>query len=382
MNNQKAAILNDFIRIQIAPDYVRAQLMQSDEFDRLIIRCREIREDFTYWLVIEALIARPEFELVSLITGYQTLFSFSIDIVQGYVLNSLNWPEANRLYECVIMDLTFCLEFIQRYFPNNFDKTALVPTYLWDKFINSVKVTESHVKDLSSETTDEQLLSILFEELKSISINSVSFGKLSYLNDFLSGLLNKENYNNGINNESRLLEYCIACNFNSSAFMKHCVAIYDEMLSQLPDEEGRKNWFKLTLKYLYRFPSNNEMSLFDGGISVKEYLINWMEQELKIGYADQKKETLAAADAHSKIHTSISVPVLALLTRSMKDTGIITNSNLQDVFRFFAAHYTSQRKEAISPGSFHGKYYNVEEGTKRKVTDLLLEMVKAIRKIP
>ena len=79
MNNHKAAILNDFIRIQIAPDYVRAQLKQPDEFDRLIIRCREIREDFTYWLVIEALIARHEFELVSLITGYQTLFSFSID---------------------------------------------------------------------------------------------------------------------------------------------------------------------------------------------------------------------------------------------------------------------------------------------------------------
>lgn len=383
MDNHKAAILNDFIRIQISPEYLSTHLLKPEEFDRLIIKSSEIREKFTSELFVDAMVASHEFEKVSLITGYQALFSFLVNKVQGYIQNNPNSFEINNLYEFIRGDLIFCLDFIQKYFPNYFDKAALVPTYYWEHFLTAVKEAESQFEFLSSITSvDAGLKTFLFYELKNISSDTLSFQMLSYLKNFLSGLLNEFKFNTETDHVSRLLGYCVACNFNSLAFKKHCTFFYKKVLTQLSDDEEKKNWLKLTLKYLNQLPINNEMSLFTKGISIKEFLVNWLEQEqLSLG-ADQKEKAVIAHESIPKINTSVSVPVLALLTRMFKEAGIITNANLQEVFRFFSTHYTSQRKEAISLGSFHGKYYNVEEGTKRKVTDLLLEMVKTIRKIP
>jgi hypothetical protein len=77
-----------------------------------------------------------------------------------------------------------------------------------------------------------------------------------------------------------------------------------------------------------------------------------------------------------KIHTSISVPSLALITRLFKEAGIVTNTNQTEILKFFTAHFTTLRRSEFSYGHFQSKYYNADEGTKKKVYDYLMEMAK------
>jgi hypothetical protein len=75
------------------------------------------------------------------------------------------------------------------------------------------------------------------------------------------------------------------------------------------------------------------------------------------------------------------VPVLALITRLFKGSGIFTNPNQTEILKFFAAHFTMQRKSDFSYGHLQSKYYQVDECTKKKVYDYLMVMAQLCKKM-
>lgn len=378
MDNHKGAIWKDFIRSEIAPARLLNGMPESADISPYVQSSAQARDEFIDGLLTEAAACRDEAQLTGMVRRYQALVCIWMDQVHGYGQVSANQPERAALYEVVSGDLEACLQFIETYFATYFDRAAFAPRSRSAALRGAISRTESLLPDAG----EAPLGPLLLLELRRLSEQQLSFAQHSYLDQFLNGLLPSFNSAVPPRLHSHLTTYCIVKNFNASIVLEQLFSQMTDALSSLDTLDAKKERLLDYQKLLYQLPVEQELALYYNRTSVSDYLITWIEQELKSGYADQKKETLVAADPLSKIHVSVSVPVLALLTRSMKDTGIITNSNLQEVFRFFAAHYTSQRKEAISPTSFHGKYYNVEEGTKRKVTDLLLEMVKAIRKIP
>jgi hypothetical protein len=78
----------------------------------------------------------------------------------------------------------------------------------------------------------------------------------------------------------------------------------------------------------------------------------------------------------SKIQTSLTVPVLALLTRLFKEAGIYTNTNQTDILKSVSSHFTTPRQPEVSYGHLQTKYYQIDEGTKKKVSDLLIDMAQ------
>jgi len=82
-----------------------------------------------------------------------------------------------------------------------------------------------------------------------------------------------------------------------------------------------------------------------------------------------------------KIQTSLSVPALALFTRLFKDAGIYTNTNQTDILKFVSSHFTTQRQLGVSHASLQNKYYQIEESTKRKVYEHLMEMAQMCKKL-
>ena len=117
-------------------------------------------------------------------------------------------------------------------------------------------------------------------------------------------------------------------------------------------------------------------ALNPGQPTAKQIILEWLSHELswleQTAMVPEKKEVKEGI----KIHTSISVPALALLTRLFKESGIITNTNQTEILRFFTTHFTTLRKSEFSYAHLQSKYYAMDESTKRKVYDYLMVMVK------
>ena len=81
------------------------------------------------------------------------------------------------------------------------------------------------------------------------------------------------------------------------------------------------------------------------------------------------------------ISYSPATPVLALLTRLFKEAGIYTNTNQTDILKSVSSHFTTPLQPEVSYGHLKSKYYQIDEGTKRKVIDLLMSMAQLCKKL-
>jgi hypothetical protein len=114
--------------------------------------------------------------------------------------------------------------------------------------------------------------------------------------------------------------------------------------------------------------------------AAKQIILEWIAQELSY-----LEETTMVSEKEVKegikINTSISVPVLALFIRLFKEAEIVTNTNQTEVLKFFATHFTTLRKSVLSYGHLHSKYYDSDEGTKKRVYDYLMVMANLCKKM-
>jgi hypothetical protein len=375
MDNAKATIWKDFIRIELAPAQLLSVLRDCDDIGSLISKSAVLREDFINWVLEKSIIIKDEAEFLFFITSHQTLLCFLLNTTEKHIQHSENDPQAHRLYQVIIEDLVGALQFIEEYYPKQFDTKAYVPKPILDAFQRNIDSAELQIRQsVAALSKDVIVCELIVFELRAFSLIPIRFEQLSYLNGFLKDLSNLTFNSSSVSGLSPIVQYCIKKNFNAPAFLEYC--------STLLTEDETKERLKQLQKFIQQLAVEYEAALYPQRQAVRDYLLTWIDNELFTEQTDLKKEPPAAEQSIPKINTSVSVPVLALLTRVFKEAGIITNSNLQELFRSVSSHYTSQRTESISTGNFHGKYYTVEESTKRKVTDLLLEMVKLIRKIP
>ena len=75
----------------------------------------------------------------------------------------------------------------------------------------------------------------------------------------------------------------------------------------------------------------------------------------------------------------MSVPQLACVLKSFRDTGIITNPVLQDMFKAVIESVETERSEKISIKSLNNKYYDLDETTKEETKRILQQVLKNIR---
>jgi hypothetical protein len=110
-------------------------------------------------------------------------------------------------------------------------------------------------------------------------------------------------------------------------------------------------------------------------------MLDWIGKELAylqvVTVIPEKKEVQEGV----KMHTSLTVPALALITRLFKDSGMITNANHTEILKFFTHHFTTQQKGEFSYDHMRTRYYNVEERTKKKVYDHLMLMAQLCKKL-
>jgi hypothetical protein len=114
--------------------------------------------------------------------------------------------------------------------------------------------------------------------------------------------------------------------------------------------------------------------------SLQDVVGNWLEEEIAFLKTKQQLTlTLACPDKQMphdfKIALDLSVAQFSCLVRGLMEKKFILNTNLTELAGFLSGAVVTKRSENISVGSFRKKYYNLEEGTKKSVIDILNQVI-------
>lgn len=114
--------------------------------------------------------------------------------------------------------------------------------------------------------------------------------------------------------------------------------------------------------------------------SLQDVVGHWLEEEMAFLRTKQQL-TITLADSEKqighdfKIALDLSVAQFSCLVRGLMEKKLILNTNLTELAGFLSGAVVTKRSENISVGSFRKKYYNLEEGTKKSVIDMLNQVI-------
>jgi hypothetical protein len=176
-------------------------------------------------------------------------------------------------------------------------------------------------------------------------------------------------------------ELLICWNFNELAFIREACNKLMTEINEKESDQLRLEFLRSYIKKINQLPEKNDVSYNIFQPTARKMILEWVSQEL--AYLELTTDFSENKDVQedAKLHTSLSVPVLALFTRIFKDSGIFTNCNQTEILKFMSSHFTTQRKLEVSYGHLHSKYYQIDEGTKKKVYDHLMEMAQRCKKL-
>ena len=242
------------------------------------------------------------------------------------------------------------------------------------------------VKTLNIPDSNTRLLTIIDQFIKDLASfdesTTLTYHQVTYCKNLLKAIAGYMSNASPI--YTSLTELLISWKFNNLAFV--C-----EVCKDIRSEAAKKESDELKLAYLSncqkqlsQLLEQNIAQFHTTEPAPKQMILDWLfeersslEQTAKVSVT---KENEAVKD-EVKMHTSVTIPVLALIARLFKDSGMITNTNNMEVIRFFATHFTVQSKSAFSLVHLRSKFYEIDEGTKKKVYDYLMVMAQLCKKL-
>lgn len=175
----------------------------------------------------------------------------------------------------------------------------------------------------------------------------------------------------------------IAINFNAPAVAAFWTAAWKQLVDNEPAVSGKLRVLQLQLKEVNQVNCFPNAALYTMQPPLRRQLVSWLQDEIHFYEQEQLhlQVPVTGTNPGNKIHTSLSVPQLALLFRLMKEEKLITNHNQSELLKVVSASFTTANKEQFSYGHLHGTFYKIEAHTKRSVYDLLIRLLHQSKKI-
>jgi hypothetical protein len=101
----------------------------------------------------------------------------------------------------------------------------------------------------------------------------------------------------------------------------------------------------------------------------------WLQEELAA--LDLLAEKERAVGSPGKLPLDLSVAQLACIVKLFHGDAMLS---LKQVFDFIAAHFSTKKQAAISPGSLSKEYYSIDQKTAAVIRDKLSRMIARINR--
>jgi hypothetical protein len=387
MEKSAIEIWDELIGIKLSPNTFKNRTVEKQTICNLLKESEKEKEAVRSHLMNEAFSRKNEKELELFIERYQTFIGRLLDNIHKNLKTEGITYEIKKLYEGVSEHLEEVMSFIENYFSKYFNLDQKVPDAYLLASRHEINRQLPEVRKLLKEKEGNQgliacVLSIIKFFIGHIDGEQVTYRRLIYMKNLLKELYEIKETTTSNLKYSLLDELLIYLNFNDPAFIKNLFNRLTEIFSSLETTDEKIELLRLYHKQTSQMHTRLGVALHPEQSSVKDSILAWLEQELifwESGNPGGKNKSELTVSI--KIHTSLSVPVLSLFTRLFKDAGIVMNPNQAEILRFVSTHFTTQRKTTISYGHLHSKYYQIEESTKRKVYDLLMQMAQLCKKL-
>jgi len=376
-------IWNQLITSTISPEEILRQKPDQKTIDLYVEVSAKAKREMQSFLLTEVFSKNNDEELSYLIVRCQAFLTCMSDVLFRYGKQDITQP-IKKVYKRIDEDLQEIIEFLQTHFIKYFSPDEKVP----ESRVALIKLEiENRLpeirKYLQAKSTDEELTNCVvevIEEFKNGNANAqITYRCLRYVMNLLQTL--DKPGPSFIYKYSETAALLIFLNFNDLTFSTYIFQKLSNGLSTLETAQEKIEELRAYHKHTSQISIKPDTALHFGQPSIKDLILAWLDQELFFWESSNSEQKPSSPATSIKINTSVSVPVLALFTRLFKDAGIVTNPNHAELLRFLSSHFTSQRKAGISYGHLHSKYYQIEESTKRKVYDILINMANLCKKL-
>jgi hypothetical protein len=257
-------------------------------------------------------------------------------------------------------------------------KTLLIKELEIDSKIYFVK------NQLLEMNLDNQLLKIAYQPLLKIAtlnINQqITYNEFNYYSNYIAQFYNYFNESNQNYNQDKIIEWLFDLNLNNHEFFDFSTDLIQKTLNFENTTNDKINKLYQLLKYHNQRQTRNFMKLRQKLPSIKNQIINWIEEEIeylnkKNSIEKSKSFQVIHKEESEKISTNLSVAQLSYFFGLLSQNGILKPKSQSELFRFIAANFKTKSTTTISESSIKNKFYNVETTTVNKVCEKLIEII-------
>ncbi|RAW01565.1 hypothetical protein [Pseudochryseolinea flava] len=286
----------------------------------------------------------------------------------------------------LISKLEELLRYLEDNFPTQFDTDLLIPKLQLNNIRQKLNIEEVENK-LRTRGASEALIKVVTSPLVSV-FKQVSFNRANYVRLLLVEIdrrcneRNQSNESRLINDQLRDLSYAI--NINSESTVDHFIAAIHLVVSTISTTEGKIEYLSLELKQINQIQVRSGIAYDPNRPDLTTCITTFLMEELtyleRISL-NKKRAEISEAFSDFKIKFDISVAQIALLTKLLVETNVISNPNLSQLLQFLGHYSESKKAEKISYASLRTKYYNIEAGTLQSVKQVLQNAMKHLEKV-
>lgn len=386
MEKQPIALWDHLVRNLLPPAKLKGALHDVEMVESFRKEFGSAKDEVQSYLIHESLSKKSEEEVSTFVQRHQAFFIWLSNIVFEYQSGVDNAITIEKIYQLAAADIDAVILFLETSFAGHFNQDAGIPHSMGARLGGDLRPQLERVKKrLGEQEKNQQLVESIYAVLELLlqpGPVELSFRQLKYLKNLVLSL---SKWSADLFKESQLpplIETLIAVRFNDERFLFHVFKAFKDTLADIDSEEEQLTVLKDYYKRISQIVETGDAPFFSERPAPKETVLDWLSQEIYfLENRYPKKENVPGTLSSPKINTSLSVPVLALYVRLLKEAGIITNTNYQELFRAVSATFTTHRKADVAHSHLHSKFYAIEESARRKVFDQLMEMAHLCKRI-
>jgi len=346
----------------------------------------KLKESLSRQLLLDSLYSKTEEENELLVERHQIIVATLLNLLFNHQHHQSITQDRKQFYQQVAAQLEDIIVFLKNNFARFFNTDLYLPFSLRLREGNELKRQwKMIIKAMPGTESNSRLLQILERHITGVldlkERTQVTYHQVSYLKNLVKEIFGYFSTTTCQPVYASLTELLISWNFNDLVFIREVCANIKAEMEKKESDESKLEFLKISYKQVSQLLEINIIPFYTTLPSGQKTILDWIAQEL--GHIEW---TAVAAESKEinevgKIQTSLSVPALALFTRLFKDAGIYTNTNQTDILKFVSSHFTTQRQLGVSHASLQNKYYQIEESTKRKVYEHLMEMAQMCKKL-
>lgn len=287
------------------------------------------------------------------------------------------------------LELEKLIDYLRRRFEEFFSTELQVPFTRVQRERNDL----GRFMKIFASKAEKGIDTLLIEIINSVITDQLDQGQITYRQlDYFQAML-RELLVNRSSPEDPIIhvhQVLTEFNFNSPVYIDYCThalatncphALTTKFKNDsIEDKLERYSWY---LKTIQQVPLRKDAALYPEFDSVAFQMTNWIQQETR--HLEKMQAIASGAPTPGlpelpklKVHTDVSVSVLAIMLRLAFDHGLVRNTTKTEFVRAVAQFFTTSGADSPSFDSLHSKFYNPEKAAVRKVIDIYSGFIKIL----